>query len=291
MMDFLEKLYSNENFGIYLVVIIAILVLLFFIVLFLGKKDSKKENKNEGESQQLVKNEQPVVLNKIETPVEAKPILEPVMKNDLTSENVVTKVEPVKFESVESPVSISTFKEVTDSKPLEVSEDNIKSNVTNNVVLNESNKKESVDETKEFDFDALAEAINKELESIKEAKKEAEIVEESKPVIEEKPFAFPTFETVEPDNIPEPLMHHEEVKEEVKPVIEEKPKTIMPNVFSSVYVKRDEPKVENVSKPVAPPPFELPKMADLPKKASNNESSDIHSVLDNIDVESYQINK
>ena len=32
-MEFLEKLYSNENFGLYLVIAIDVLVVLFFIVL------------------------------------------------------------------------------------------------------------------------------------------------------------------------------------------------------------------------------------------------------------------
>ena len=46
-MDFLESLYSIENFGIYLFVIIGILVILFLIVLFFGKKDQKKRKELE----------------------------------------------------------------------------------------------------------------------------------------------------------------------------------------------------------------------------------------------------
>ncbi|MBQ6841495.1 MAG: hypothetical protein IJO63_05220 [Bacilli bacterium] len=42
MKEFILGLYSNENFPIYLGVIIIVLVIAFFVVLFLGKKDKKK---------------------------------------------------------------------------------------------------------------------------------------------------------------------------------------------------------------------------------------------------------
>ena len=41
-MDFLTNLYSNDNFGIILFIVISILVLAFLIVLFFGKKDQKE---------------------------------------------------------------------------------------------------------------------------------------------------------------------------------------------------------------------------------------------------------
>ena len=85
----------------------------------------------------------------------------------------------------------------------------------------------------------------------------------------------------------------EEVKEEIKPVIEEKPK--MPNVFSSVYVNpKEEKKEPEVVKPAKPSvPFELPKKIDLPKKAEEKkeEVKEVPSFLDQIETESYQIDK
>ena len=302
-MDFLEKLYSNENFGLYLVIAIAVLVVLFFIVLFLGKKDEKKtkEVKTAKEKEkQLVENNAtgPVAITPVgeevkpvENNVEVKPPVVPV-------EPVSTNLEPVAFKPIEDVKPIENtqpaFKEVTEEVPVEVHEEP-KVEETQNVVLNENNvmEEEADDETKEFDFEALADAINKELESIKESKNEVPDVSEpvkeennEKPVIEEKPFAFPTFETVEPDKIPEQVMNEE--KEEIKPVIEEKPK--MPNVFSSVYVNPKEEKSEPAKPSV---PFELPKMADLPKKAEEKkeEVKEVHSFLDDIEAESYQIDK
>ena len=52
-MDFLESLYSIENFGIYLFIIIGILVVLFLVVLFFGRKDQKKRKELEDVKKQF----------------------------------------------------------------------------------------------------------------------------------------------------------------------------------------------------------------------------------------------
>lgn len=302
-MEFLEQLYSNENFGLYLVIAIAVLVVLFFIVLFMGKKDQKASSVANEKTTEPVNNEQPVSL---ENNVEKVSVEE--NKNNVESpvilEQTAPVVEPPKFNP--EPINPSLvapeaplFKEVSEVNSLEVKElpkEEVNLEKTQNVVMNEEVKpvieENNEVEHKEFDFDALAEAINKELESFKESKPveepvSAPVKEEVKPVIEEKSFSFPTFESVEPDKIPEPILNNE--LNEVKPVIEEKPRPVMPNVFSSVYVNKEEPKHEEV-KPVKPAAFELPKMADLPKKAEVKEP-EIHSVFDSIEEESYQINK
>ena len=305
-MDFLEKLYSNENFGIYLVVVIAILVILFFIVLFLGKKDEKKVKQPKSIEPKPPISDEPMVLNNnieqpkevVEQPVILQPVIEPTNPAPVNEQNIL-KSEPVVFQPVEPPV-VSPFKEITEPEPLEVNipKEEPKVEPNRNIVLNETVEEEPIPEVehKEFDFDALAAAINKELESINENKtyeepkyEEPKVEEPKKPVIEEKPFSFPTFETVEPDKIPEPLMKEESA--EVKPVIEEKPRTVMPNVFSSVYVNREEPKKEEPKPMPKHVAFELPKMADLPKKVEPKEDVEIHSVLDSIEGESYRIDK
>ena len=134
------------------------------------------------------------------------------------------------------------------------------------------------DKSKEFDFDALAEAISKELESLDNEKKISldEHEDVKVPLLEkeeEKSLNYHVFE---------PIEQHVEIKEAeiikpVEPVFEEKKvKPSMPTVFSSVYVNREkeEPVVSEVLekedeveivKPVAPK-IELPKMMDLPKK-------------------------
>ena len=41
MANFIQSLYENEHFTLYLSIILVILVILFFILLFFGKKDKK----------------------------------------------------------------------------------------------------------------------------------------------------------------------------------------------------------------------------------------------------------
>ena len=226
-MEFLEKLYEIENFGIYLFVVIGILIVLFLIVLFFGKKDSEKVVEVKEESKESEGKEAFVDQQKEEK-----------------AEVVSVMEEPV----IPAPVEAS----VTFEKP--------KSTMVNQVLYEEEKEKpkEEVVQEKEFDFDALAEAISKELESIDKQPVEEVPV---KPVIEEKEeslFTFVPEEKVE-NEIPVKV---EEVKREEVPV---KPRAVMPEVFSSVYVHREKetPKVEETPKEV--PKVESPKM-DLPKK-------------------------
>lgn len=201
-MKFLENLYEIENFGIYLFVVIGILIVMFLVVLFFGKKDAEKQS----EAKEAFKD------------------IEKEMPLDVSS----PKEEPV----IPAPVEASALKE--EIPPVAV-----------NQVLNgeeQESPKEEVVQEKEFDFDALAAAISKELDSI-DTKKE-EVV---KPVIEEK------------EEVLVPL-YEPEKKRETKPV--------MPEVFSSVYVNREkETPVEEKSQSVSKPPVDLPKKMELPKRA------------------------
>ena len=258
-MDFLEKLYSNENFGLYLVIAIAVLVVLFFIVLFLGKKDEKKIKKLNDAKEK----EKQLVQNNTSEPIAITPVGNENKTTDnvqsISNDNDKVNINPTVFTPVEN--NMSAFKEVTEEVPVEAHGES-KLEEIQNVVLSENNVNEDQEEAKEFDFEALADAINKELESIKENKNDEVLSSEDhkeKAVIEEKPFSFPAFETIEPDKIPESVINNE--KDEIKPVIEEKTK--MPNVFSSVYANSNNEPIKSAKST----PFELPKMADLPKKA------------------------
>ncbi len=319
-MDFLQKLYSDENFGIYLVAVIAVLVILFFIVLFFGKKDEAKSKKSKKEKEVLSPITSEPLGNSIENPISLNtPLNEPIVDDNLVnnampSDNLVSNNfgnSAVANDSLvsnnfassivtndaptlanDAPVVNSDpflanqntlvgnnlqvsepFKEVSKEVPLEFTTPNLFNDES--VSLKEQSVVPSLDEkpsNKEFDFDALANAISKELETMKDKK------EEVKPVIEEKPFAFPSFESVSPDPVPSELVS--EIKKE-EPV-----KVPRPAVFSSVYVNRkDEEKIVK-------PQFELPKMADLPKKIEpSSEVLNTPSVLDNLEEESYQILK
>lgn len=258
-MEFLENLYEIENFGIYLFVVIGILVVLFLVVLFFGRKDQKART--------------------VDTKKEENQNLEPKEEVAFEEKTVPTEVEvPI----IEPAVAINGQKEVepqvfTESVP------------SSNVVLNSNFMEEEVKEEqpaiqkeREFDFDALADAISKELETIDNHVEEVTAMEEKLPEV--KGVSIPkeeedNFQVFEPVRI-EPIV--EEVKEEVEiepeKVVEDvvKPKPVMPTVFSSVYVNREKEEVKPVipstpveqTETVTPikPTIELPKMVDLPKK-------------------------
>ena len=229
-MDFLESLYSIENFGIYLFVIIGILVILFLVVLFFGKKDQKKRKELEEKLEQT----------KVSSTDAFKEVSEPT-----NVEVPVTPTEPVNME-------VKPVEPVSEETP-----------ITTNAVLNSDISEPEVpkitdmpteEPKKEFDFDALADAISKELADLEKA---SSVEEQPK----EEPIELPKVDVepvhlsaVEPEDIPVSTP-----KEEVKS------KPVMPSVFSSVYVNREkeEPKVT----PAVKPEIDLPKKMDLPKKA------------------------
>lgn len=187
MKEFLESLYEIENFGIYLFVVIGVLVVLFLLVLFFGKK-SADERLEEFEEKE--------------------------------NDNVNA------FKTIENEVALDTPKvsktENEEIKPSFNNEEDIVSE--NDTPINEEHEEheETINnqvENKEFDFEALANEISKELESIDNDKK---VVNEVKPVIEEHDELINVFK----DSNQEPK------KEESKSV----PR---PTVFSSVYVNRN----------------------------------------------------
>lgn len=258
-MDFLESLYEIENFGIYLFVVIGILVVLFLIVLFFGKRDQKMRQKLEEQEEST--------MPKTETTEEYA--FEP--EQESTELNVPS---PQVAESNSSPeIPEKQEESVVEDSPMPTSEIHPTSNVVlNSDLFSEETpiQPEETSATKEFDFDALAEAISKELESIDntdkkpEPEKEEPSIEKEAPINEEENFQV--FEPIRVEKKEEPKKVEEEKKEEARP------RPVMPTVFSSVYVNREkeEPKKEEtVSESVKPakPTIDLPKIADLPKRA------------------------
>ena len=261
-MDFLESLYEIENFGIYLFVIIGMLVVLFLVVLFFGKKDQKMRKKQEESEETKVEPTDEFAFQTTEDATELNTV-----SHDKTPDTETKQETHVAEEIKEKPVKEEPT-EVFEAKP------------TTNVVLNsdlelEPSTPETVEETKEpdmatreFDFDALAEAISKELESIDNTPKK-EPVKEKAPTPQEMPEPKEkNFQVFEPIRVEQTSVK----KEEEKTVTEEKevkPRPVMPTVFSSVYVNREKEerkKSEETVKPVKPT-IDLPKIADLPKKA------------------------
>ena len=215
MKEFLESLYEIENFGIYLFVVIGVLVVLFLLVLFFGKKsaDERLEEFEEKENDNV--NAFKTIENEValDTPKVSKTVDEEVKPSINNEEDIVSENDtPINEEHEEHEETI------------------------NNQV-----------ENKEFDFEALANEISKELESIDNDKK---VVNEVKPVIEEHDELINVFK----DSNQEPK------KEESKSV----PR---PTVFSSVYVNRNNS--NNISNNTTDKKEEdrvLPTGLDLPKR-------------------------
>lgn len=215
MKEFLESLYEIENFGIYLFVVIGVLVVLFLLVLFFGKKsaDERLEEFEEKENDNV--NAFKTIENEValDTPKVSKTENEEIKPSFNNEEDIVSENDtPINEEQEEHEETI------------------------NNQV-----------ENKEFDFEALANEISKELESIDNDKK---VVNEVKPVIEEHDELINVFK----DSNQEPK------KEESKSV----PR---PTVFSSVYVNRNND--NNISNNTTLKKEEdrvLPTGLDLPKR-------------------------
>lgn len=307
-MDFLTKLYSNENFGIILFASVSILVLIFLIILFFGKKDQKHRLVAETNQPSEIKDNP--VTNEINS--------EPVPENAT-----------VAFADIEPSVPVETKESPTQEEPKDLQSTMIAipgmalkteliNQATNSIL--ENNGVPVVDESEspeppktDFDFDALAASISKELENIgiepeestppinKEEMKKEPLKEEvaAQPIINQT-VQNPTINKFEPKYFEpkEPKVEETKniVKEETKtpePIkIERKepPKiTPHPTQFSSVFVnnKREtnipletnnievEP-IKEVTKIEQPkiipvkPTMEMPKVIDLPKLNPNS---------------------
>ncbi len=121
-MDFLNKLYESNYFGIGLFAVISFLVVTFLIVLFFGKKDEKKR-KLEATNKDLVINnetntfadtssstkvEVPIPVPPIETPIAPVMPVEPVVETPTT---MAPEPAPVASEPITEPI-IPTFTKV-----------------------------------------------------------------------------------------------------------------------------------------------------------------------------------
>jgi len=301
MMEFLDKIYGYEHFGIILFAVIAVLVVLFLIVLFFGKKDEKKrdlEKTKQMEAQKVADgfanvNPEPVSLNVNEpafSPVEE--MVQPVINESpvVNPEPVVQSVEPV-APVVESAPIVEPIAPVIDSTPVApVLEPAVEPQIVTPVeapiapVIEAVTQPEVVaepisvqtpevviepkieDPIKEidipnFNFDELAASIANELNALEN--KNLEPVKEEVTVVEEKPV----FEPIASKDPVTPIA------EVVKPT-----PTPGPAVFSSVYINKPvEPvKEAQVVEPVVPvtpvaptapvqnPGIELPKPAEMP---------------------------
>lgn len=240
MMDFIYELYQNDNFVLYLTIALVILIVLFVLVLIFGKRDQKLEetkrlqkididafkeekkeetklevapepNKEENVIPEAIKEEK-IEVKPAEAKKEVKSIFDdtavlPIAKNSEEPEEIsVTTFEPTK---IDIPEKIEEPKEekLPSRKPL--------------VDIEEESKPININELDEIKFDDIN--LEKDLGELENIRKE--------------------FDSIE---IPE---IKKEEKNEVQPKIEERKENKSykagPQIFSSVFVNKEDPiKVE-----------------------------------------------
>ena len=264
MMEFLDKIYGSENFGIILFAVIMGLVVLFMIILFFGKRDEKKreiertqklereamngfaETNNEVAPLEVAAPTPTVVEETANVEVENSianemPVMEPLPTVDLEQPVLEPVSEPVLTMPVEEPIMMNG-EEVNNVvvEPVIPTAVNLEpmgsEEVVNNAPIPEEPKKEV--EIPNFNFEELAASIAQELSALE---KQNQVAKEAKvePVVEvNNSVSEPTFNDL------------------VKPTVET-PKVTRPITFSSVYINKP-------TEPVAPVEPVVPVMPQEP---------------------------
>lgn len=247
-MEFLYELYSNNYFGIGLFIVITVLTFSFLVVLFFGKKDEKNranvaaENKpmetaptqnNDLQAVSITMNE-----NQSDTNV-----------NNLNNINDLNNVNSINNSNENVPITpnIGTNTPYLNrvnmqNNIVEPSLESIKQGVTPNIVNEalESKPTENV-----FDINSLSDNVFNNTNVTPDVKEPVEI---------------------KPNPFNEEIKKEEEKSAFVNPFNEKK---AAPSQFSSVYVDKKEEEAI-VPNNMVKPTFDLPKKAELPKKASNS---------------------
>lgn len=311
-MEFLNKLYANENFGIGLFCVIVFLVIMFLIVLFLGKKDEKKRKLEETSKLNTVNNnENAFSETTVATPVEV-PVVEPTIVENVAPIEPVIPVEPISYEPNESekeeivhPIQENTnfvenmnVVEPTLDKVIEtpvVEPVNINVEPVN-VITNEVVEPVISVEPTPINIVEDSAPVSPTIEPIHveipdEAVKQAPVVEEIKPVIEEAPINNETYynpvEPIEATTVDVPTIDFDAIAKSISKELDDLEKesknsyvevTPMEEITTPLNEVKTTTESEPVKVTVAPKTkIELPKKIDLPAKK------------DEIEPESYQI--
>lgn len=276
MMEFLDKIYGYEHFGIILFAFISVLVVIFLIVLFFGKKDEKKRELERTQALEAQKategfaevNPEPTTLD-IASPVleNEESIIPPLMEQEEVVMN--TDIEPVEPVMTETPVVEEMVTPVLEPtvapelitntvSPVLQPEINLEPiNIPAPETFIDPVVEEPIPEIKipDFNFDELAASIASELSALEKQTEENKVVEPVTPitpVVEATPIEVP----ITP------------ISEIAKPT-----PTPGPVTFSSVYINKPvEPvKEEMVVEPVVETPVvePTPIVKEIPRQPIN----------------------
>lgn len=249
MMDFIYELYQNDNFVLYLTIALVILIVLFVLVLIFGKRDQKleetkrlqkidvdafkEEKKDEVKVEVPAKEPEEIKTEKIEeVKEEIKPVTteEPkVAKSIFDDTQVLPIADKVENRAADEEIKVTTFEpiKVEEKQEEPVVEEANKKEVNKPLIdIEEESKPINIKELDEINFDDIN--LEKDLGELENIKNE--------------------FDSIK---IPEVKEVKEEKKEEkVIERNETKPFKPSPQVFSSVFVKKEEPVVEEVKEEI-----------------------------------------
>ena len=257
MDNFLNNLYSYDNFGIYLIIAIVILVILFFLILFFGKKDKKNRELEETKRLQKLNPD----LFKLD---DEKDKVESIQENKIEEEEIKPIINEEESIIDNGPTiideNISENNEAEEIKPILTKEEEKPLVIEEEPLIIEEKKEEELPEIPAYNPSEIA----KEVEEIKEENKEVEHINEPEEKVEK--ITTPNVEVFSSVYVP---------KEEIPKVEEEK--LVIDNEddeFELPALKTDEEE-ELISEPQ--------------KQKENNSFSSVD--LDSIAGESYNINK
>ena len=249
MMDFIYELYQNDNFVLYLTIALVILIVLFVLVLIFGKRDQKleetkrlqkidvdafkEEKKDEVKVEVPTKEPEEIKTEKVEeVKEEIKPVTteEPkVTKSIFDDTQVLPIADKVENKAADEEIKVTTFEPIKVEEKQEepaVEEANKKEVNKPLIDIEEESKPINIKELDEINFDDIN--LEKDLGELENIKNE--------------------FDSIK---IPEVKEVKEEKKEEkVIERNETKPFKPSPQVFSSVFVKKEEPVVEEVKEEI-----------------------------------------
>ena len=249
MMDFIYELYQNDNFVLYLTIAFVILIVLFVLVLIFGKRDQKleetkrlqkidvdafkEEKKDEVKVEVPAKEPEEIKTEKVEeVKEEIKPVTteEPkVAKSIFDDTQVLPIADKVENKATDEEIKVTTFEPIKVEEKQEepaVEEANKKEVNKPLIDIEEESKPINIKELDEINFDDIN--LEKDLGELENIKNE--------------------FDSIK---IPEVKEVKEEKKEEkVIERNETKPFKPSPQVFSSVFVKKEEPVVEEVKEEI-----------------------------------------
>lgn len=231
MEEFLNKLYSYEYFGTYLMVSIVVLLLLFIIILFFGKKDQRKREIEATKKLQQINNENAFKEESLESSVEVNAAPETVSLTDQNLDDTII-VPNINEVPVESNIRTEQYPEMLESNLSDV-----------NPAMDDNYVDDGIYRAAEVTNPQVEESVQEQVQDVEQnpfvsrvAEPTPTVMEESTPIFDQ-PFVAST---------------RGEVKDEVEPLqplldrAEEKPLSFDDIYFNEPTSKVDvEPNVRN----------------------------------------------